>query len=36
MGLFGSHFGPPWEERVAPFMMEDRLPMQERLRLRAP
>jgi hypothetical protein len=33
MGLFGSLFGPSWEERVAPFMRELRLPMQERLRL---
>jgi hypothetical protein len=33
MGLFGSLFGPSWEERVAPFMREERLPIEERLRL---
>lgn len=33
MGLFGSLFGPSWEERVAPFMRDQSLPIEERLRL---
>ena len=33
MGIFGNLFGPSWEERVAVFMQERRLPVQERIRL---
>ncbi len=36
MGLFGSLFGPSWEERVASFMRDQRLPIEERLRLCTP
>ena len=31
MGLFGSLFGPSWEERVAPFMRDQSLPAEKRL-----
>lgn len=33
MGLFDSLFGPSWAERVAPFMREHHLTIEERLRL---
>jgi hypothetical protein len=33
MGLFSSWFGPSWSERVAVFMQERRLPVEERVRL---
>ncbi len=36
MGLFESLFGPSWEERVAPFMRDHRLPTEQRLQRRTP
>ena len=33
MGLFDSFFGPSWADRVAVYMQERRLPVNERLRL---
>lgn len=33
MGLFGSLFGPSWEERVGVYLQERRTPIEERIRL---
>jgi hypothetical protein len=33
MGLFDSLFGPSWEDRVATYMREQRLPVVDRMRL---
>lgn len=33
MGLFNSLFGPSWADRVAEYMQDRRLPIEERIRL---
>jgi hypothetical protein len=33
MGLFNSLFGPSWSERVNEYMLNERLPIEERIRL---